>query len=359
MANRMLVSVVLLLGAGLLPTKPVQAGDGWPPFGAWAYGSGRSAVYVGHHRGHIGHFGHFRHFHRPRVYGFSSVAYWPSTFYYGAYPSYANYYVRPSYSFVYSNYGCGWPVVYQSFSLPVITPVYSAPVVVPSFSPVCATVDVAPVSQLASVQPRQLPLPDLKPSSLMQNAALQPTNLDRPRQKVQFVSTALATGPQTVPADMLEAADSILRAGGYREAATAYAQLSVRYGACDDLFVRRFVAQVASADFEQAKVIAASAQLAGFHLQRSNLPAGSLAGLGLDNEFVSARSEAMASQIYREADAESLATLGHWMHLVGDEQKSQVFLAGAAQLASLDLQIGASQDSGSAFGLGLAATAEP
>lgn len=82
-----------------------------------------------------------------------------------------------------------------------------------------------------------------------------------------------------IPHELLAAADALLQAGGYREAATAYAQLNVRYGSNNEIFTRRFVAQIAAGDIRQAAIVLASAQAAGFPLQPSDLPAGQLAAL--------------------------------------------------------------------------------
>jgi hypothetical protein len=159
--------------------------------------------------------------------------------------------------------------------------------------------------------------------------------------KAQFTTTKVGTkyigtkvSEPALPEQLLAAADAILKAGGYREAAAAYAQLSVRYGSSDLLFARRFVAQVASGDVEQAVVIAASAELAGYHLDKSSLPAETLTGLGVRESLVADRSEALAALAYRRSDdADALLALGRWMHLSGDEPRAELFIARARQIA--------------------------
>jgi hypothetical protein len=148
---------------------------------------------------------------------------------------------------------------------------------------------------------------------------------------VQLVSQTVAS--PLIPEEILNAADDIFRAGGYREAATAYAQLTVRYGASELLYTRRFLAQVASGDVEQAIVVASTAELSGMQIDRSTLPGGSLSGLGLDEEMIAARKEDLAKHAFQQADdADSLFAVARWLHLAGDDDRAEVFLARARQL---------------------------
>ena len=89
-----------------------------------------------------------------------------------------------------------------------------------------------------------------------------------PTSTASYSSSSSPTSISDIPAPLLKAADAVFEAGGYRQAATAYAQLHVQYGSSDQIFERRFVAQVACGDYDQAAVVLASAQGAGFAIER-------------------------------------------------------------------------------------------
>jgi hypothetical protein len=133
----------------------------------------------------------------------------------------------------------------------------------------------------------------------------------------------------------------MFRVGGYRHAATAYAQLHVQYGASDLIFGRRFVAQIAGGDFDQAAVVLASADSAGFHIQSLDLPGGDLNSLfDGDGEAVLRATEKLAAHaLARTDDAEVMRTIGVWLQLRGDYERSSTFLAMAEQLNAESLPL--------------------
>lgn len=378
-----------------------RAGDGFPPNGAWAYGSrpfGYSAPgHVGHVRsvgwggygwGHSGwsgyssvryraHYGgwhgHHRHHghYRAVVRGFHTLPTWnvgPAWNWYGPsfYTSYRSSFYFPTHPF----YSCGIP---YGLGLPVYSGYYVAPSVNLSVTPFCDPVSLffsAGLPTTASPAAGQVQLADYaaygvrdygSSSYRVANSAPRvagegrgavteagvPYRVAKPRvaaevpplirrhdslaSPVQLVSQTVAS--PLIPEEILNAADDIFRAGGYREAATAYAQLTVRYGASELLYTRRFLAQVASDDVEQAIVVASTAELSGMQIGRSTLPGGSLSGLGLDDETIAARKEALAKHAYRLTDdADSLFAVARWLHLAGDDDRAEVFLARARQL---------------------------
>lgn len=152
------------------------------------------------------------------------------------------------------------------------------------------------------------------------------------------VDSSLSIPPvaSAIPPQLLAAADAIMQAGGYRQAATAYAQLNVRYGSNNEIFSRRFVAQVASGDFSQAVVILASAQAAGFQLQASDLPNGQLAALLAGrSEEVTQLTERLASEALSTSNSlESMQLMGAWLTMSGDDSRAALFLAMADRLSS-------------------------
>lgn len=330
MSSKVRLFILVIASIGCFLPQSRCAADGFPPLGAWAYGSGSG---FSNHRGLGGY--------RTSFYGHS---YWPSAGVgyavarpyarhhgfrsgcfsgYSSYSYYSSYHAIPSYRFAYypsySYTQCAYypPIFapqfyatpcYTSFSLPVVVP---QQVFVPNFLSVQTATPTYTTSLLSSTSPTTSPWKT---------------------QASQLISTQ-GSHSEAIPVELLSAADAIFRAGGYREAATAYARLSVKYGSSDLLLTRRFIAQVASRDLVQAGLVAASAELAGARLDRSSLPDGSLKGLGLDASFVAQTSESLAEQAYRKPNAETLSTLGDWLNLAGDEDRAQVFLAGAAQMA--------------------------
>ena len=141
---------------------------------------------------------------------------------------------------------------------------------------------------------------------------------------------------KAIPDDLLAAADAIMQAGGYRQAGAAYAALNIRYGSSDLIFGRRFIAQVASGDLEQAAVVLASARAAGFQLNPQELPGGDLKQLfGPNQPQIAAMTERLAEQALAQPTAsEPLEMIGEWQNLAGDRLRSRMFLAMAAELSN-------------------------
>lgn len=134
----------------------------------------------------------------------------------------------------------------------------------------------------------------------------------------------------------VSAADEIFRAGNPRNAARQYAVLSLRFGASEQLLSRRFVAQVAAGEFEQAAVIASLAKLMGKSITTKMLPGESLLGLGIDPVMAEALSEAMAETVVlQRIDPERLDVVAVWLRLSGDKKRSQVFAKEAEKIREL------------------------
>ncbi|MEZ6133793.1 MAG: hypothetical protein R3C53_02675 [Pirellulaceae bacterium] len=343
MNTKKLLLLVGLAAMTCLPPKAL-AGNGFPSFGAWAYGTSGSS------------------------YGFSSLglhrasyrySYRPSCFYRSANMGYSSIYLRPSYHTFFSNYSCGYPTYYNTFYRsyrpavyvsPIVVPrVYYAPACYPTYSvysipiysstyygtPLCSTTSVGAQEAIQAIPyaARRPAIPTLPEVGVQPSAQLVSATV--PHVSLPGQGSESVVSRESVPAEILDAADAILRAGGYREAATAYAQLSVRYGVNETLMTRRFIAQIVSDDLEQAVLISASADLAGVTLSRDSLPARSLQALGVDQQLIASQSEALAARAYQAMDDhDALQTLGTWLHLAGDDERSKIFVARAKQLSS-------------------------
>ncbi len=313
-----------------------EAGDGFPPNGAWAYGSQPWGVAQSYRVGHSHHLGHSyvgwrsTAWHRPyaayrlsypRVaLGSWSYCGWGASYAYG-YPWIASpvLYVQPRYRLMYTvpSLGCGYPVYYQaSYG----NAAYG--------STLGYSVDLAGGNGFPLVQPAS----NVMPQASMLTAGNQAAVAAAPAHSVAKPVTTAAD--PSLPTELLQVVDDMLRAGGYRQAATAYAQLAVRFGPSQTLFARRFIAQVASGEFEQASLIAMSAELAGYSLDRNTVPQASLIALGLSQDTITRCTEGLAKRAYeRPQEAECLAAVGHWLHLAGDDERAELFLARAAQLS--------------------------
>lgn len=147
-----------------------------------------------------------------------------------------------------------------------------------------------------------------------------------------------------IPAELLASADAIFQAGGYQQAAAAYAQLHVRYGSSNLIFGRRFVAQVASGDYDQAAVVLVSAQGAGFPIDRS-IASGSDWNqlLAPQADAVNAWTEGLAYHALQAQGQpgtpkvdqhESLEIMATWLNLTGQPERAGLFLAMAERLSA-------------------------
>ncbi len=338
---RFKLCIALVAAFVLSPASPVKGGDGFPPFGAWVYGTGHlpaakvtrvRTVYrphaVGWHGwggyGNIGytastrvHYAGFHHHFHYRPYVSYRVGY-PSYFYYRPYPIYT----FPIYTF----------------------PVYSAPIY---YAPTCATPTIAvgygiagnqsvvnPVSKVSSLassnpttsnsvlSPTDL-APATNPADTGFSARLVSINADSPN--------AIDSG--NIPAKTLRVADTILRIGGYREAAQAYARLANKYGDSDLIYGRRFVAQAAAGDVAQAEVVLGMAEAVGFRIRAEDLPDGNLDAFLNAPVLVASITEKLASRaLERSEDPLSLKSVATWLNLSGDRERADIFLRRAEQL---------------------------
>ena len=136
----------------------------------------------------------------------------------------------------------------------------------------------------------------------------------------------------------LDSADGCLMAGDYRPAAVAFARLQVQWGASDALFTRRFVSQVGCDAWDQAAVILASAQLAGYRIAPEALPTGSLDScLAGGSAEVHRLTERLAAHALAAPDQrEAMLVMAAWSALSGDEPRAALFADMASQL-SLEL----------------------
>lgn len=338
-ARQILAAAACLAAVGM--PNQVQA-DGWPPFGAWAYGTGYPARTIhghGHHRSVVRTWGGYGHF------GYSSVRYpFPHHFYRHhvrrpiVVRSYVSYPLLHSYCFY-------RPVVtYPVVSYPVLT----YPVVVPTYSwPLCAApATMAPVSTVStaglSSSLAGQSLDSFEADSMLARVSLSPST--RVSHKVRLAAAALpesgtnlSTQDSTVspelPAKLLELVDTMVKLGAYREAGSAYARLSLRYGSSEALLLRRYVAQVLSDDLNQAEVIVNLAQAGGQTLDASSLPGGSLETFLGSAVLIDTATERLAARaLEAPGDPIPLRSIATWLKLKGDESRSAMFLARAEQL---------------------------
>ncbi len=318
---------------------------GYPPFGAWAYGTGfsrvgyfpaapwRSRTVVRQYGwGGYGNLGFsartrvaYRGLYRPVVH--YRTRYWapsfPASYTYVAgtswprfncvspviYPSYlVNYPILPTYVFPsWSTAGCAFPTVAPTTTFSISYPYLTSKLQT-------AAQPVSLVQAKTPVLSKQVVAPDVSASSVSS-------------------STLVHTKPTEPPAELLDAADAILRAGGYREAAQAYAQLSVRFGSSHQLLLRRFLARVAGGDIEQAEVIVALMAAMGDPLSPTELASLGLGDLLQDAKRQAATTERMAARALQNPnDATRMKSLATWLALAGDLQRSQLFMSRADQL---------------------------
>ena len=278
--------------------------------------------------------------------GYGSLGYgscWPRASYQINYRSYA--------PVCYTN---SWPTYYTSYYAPTYyAPTYCAPMsystyYTPSVTPViysnysgfpsCAvspSVNSFPVAAYSAKKPGL--------SSAAFRLASQPaqhanTPLAQPpvgRYVLAQATTSAATAAlDTAPEELMAAADAILAAGGYRQAAQAYAQIVVKFGNSDRLVTRRFIAQVANGDFDQAAVVSELAAANGNRLDRSDVPRGNLQiALGDSTGLIAARGEKLAAIALQQTDdAVPMLTVAHWLALSGDNPRADLFKARADQM---------------------------
>ena len=356
--------------------NPARAGDGFPPFGAWAYGTGTSA-YHGRHPHWHGHHSHWRHFHRhhshwhhpyryhrgfyPAPWTFSSAAspffaIRVRTHHYGFYHPYYYPLYYPAAPYIVSRatyqaspdiyFSSGWNVAAARDNLGTVADCGCTPIctgecgLTVSTSGSSAlpegTLSPADLSFSGVANDRVLPGEAVLGNKEATLSGVEPVLADElPLPPVAF-SSRVAYSPElpvmqsSLRGQLIDAADAILKAGGFREAATAYAQLSIRYGQSPDLLVRRFVANVLARDFEQAEVIISLVRLAEQDMLVADLGDAGLTGLLESPVLMEAATEALAARaLARRHDPIALHSIGTWLALTGDFQRSELFIDAA------------------------------
>lgn len=273
-------------------------------------------------------------------YGLGGLGYascWPRSSYYVSYRSFApvfytnysycaptyfapTYYVPSFYNSYYTPYVS--PVIYSSYysSFPTCSATPSV-----SSLPVAAYSVKKPVANSAPFRLASQPVPP----------AIQPQAPVGRYVLAQATSAAMDSAPE----DLIAAADAILAAGGFRQAAQAYAQIVVKHGNSDRLVTRRFVAQVANGDFEQAAVVVELAVANGNRINPSDLPRGNLqVALGNQGALITTRSESLAANALEKLDdSVPMLCVAHWLELSGDNERANLFKARAEQMKQVEV----------------------
>ena len=319
-------------------------------------GYSRASVYYGGF-GHSG-FGYSR-------FSYGGLGYWPRASYHVSYRSYApvfyNSYYQPAYC--YPNYSTYYapvvaPVIYSSYSVGFPT-CSVTPSVTPSIQTGVALTTYAVRKPVTSGVPLRLASQPLNQSGSISSPAdvggrFVATDSTGAASK-NLVTMSAANGVNdgaapiqvtnavldSAPVELMAAADAILSAGGYRQAAQAYAQLVVKYGNSDRLVTRRFIAQVANGDYEQAAVVVELAMANGNRIERADLPQGDLKlAIGDSGRLIGERVEGLAANALAQADdAVPMLTVAHWLALNGDDDKANLFKARAEQMQQADVAI--------------------
>lgn len=333
-------AIATLLFSSSFSTK-AQA-HGYPPFGAWAYGSAypsygyvrsrtvyRSRPVAWH--GAYGNYGfsattrvRYRYGYRPYV-GLGYPSYRLSY-------SYPGYY-RASYRYVAPAIRYYAPVYY---SVPVYTyPIISTPIVPIYTSPAfCAaapssavsTTQIGLLTKAANVQNAKA----IQISQVPLNANGLPTSIARPTTKL--VSTASASTAR-VPESLIDAADAIFKAGGFKEAARAYAELSVKFGSSAKLLERRLVSLVLNGDLAQAEIVVSLAEMQQIELRGHGLGMRGLKSFVNSAVLYEAATESLAKRAFENPkDSLALKTIATWLRMSADHERANLFFAAAEAL---------------------------
>lgn len=130
-------------------------------------------------------------------------------------------------------------------------------------------------------------------------------------------------------------ADEMFAIGGYEQAASAYARLTVRYGDHEQLAVRRFIALVASGDLDQASIVYELSVANGRPLTSSALPSGLSALYGTGSANRKNHIETLARYaLNRDSDALPLHMVGTWLDLDGQHERAVTFHQRAAMITA-------------------------
>ena len=270
--------------------------------------------------------------------GYGSIGYgscWPRASYFASYRSYAPVYYT-NYSYYTPSYYA--PACYNTYYTPNVSPVIYSNVY--SGFPSCAVAPSSSSLPMAAYSVKK-PVTSSLPFRLASQPVQQVPQVQAPAGRyvlAQATSTS-ASALDTAPEELIAAADAILAAGGYRQAAQAYAQIVVKHGNSDRLVTRRFIAQVANGDFEQAAVVVELAGVNGNRIDRSDLPKGDLQiALGNSGDLIASRSEGLAANaLQKSEDAVSMLSVAHWLALSGDEELSELFKARADQMQHVEV----------------------
>jgi hypothetical protein len=338
----------------LIASAAVSQAHGWHGFGCHGYG------FTGHGYG----FGLNHHSFSPSVYnpgwssysrasfyssyGYAGLGYrscWPRVNCFYSYrsfaPVYYNYYVPTYYAPVYYP-----PAYYNTYVAPVIySNVYS------SFPSCSVTPTPSSVSPYAVRKPVTNSVPFRLASQPTQSGQLQAGQLQagqlqfsQPVQRSRasaghyVLAQASSAALDTAPEELIAVADAILAAGGFRQAAQAYAQIVVKHGNSDRLVTRRFIAQVANGDFEQAAVVVELAAATGNSINLGDVPQGNLqSALGDSINLIATRCESLAANALQKSDdAIPMLTVAHWLALSGDQERADLFKARAEQMKQVE-----------------------
>ncbi len=326
--------------------RPSIYNPGWNRSSFYGSNFYRSSYYGGIGYGGIGYWprsSYISYSYAPRFY---SSCYWPSAYYSSFYTPayYPTFYYNTYYTPVVA------PVYYSTFSLGFPTCSVTQP---SGVSP--SLVNPSLVGNVATYTARK-PATNAKSTNSQFRLASQPVQqaanqLDFSGRLVAKDQPAAVVAPASIsssnpafdsaPAELVEIADAILAAGGYRQAAQAYAQLVVKYGNSDRLVTRRFIAQVANGDYEQAAVVVDLAIANGNRLGRGDLPKGDLGlALGDAGSLIGQRVEGLAANALAQSnDAVPMLAVAHWLALGGDDERADLFKARAEQLQMADTGI--------------------
>ncbi len=262
-------------------------------------------------------------------YGYGGLGCWPRSSYYVGYRSFAPVY--------YTNFNyCAptWiaPVYYGSYYTPYVAPVIYSNVY--SAFPSCAVTPAANSFPTASYAVKK-PVASSAPFRLANQTIQSPVR----NAGGKYVIASTGAAMDTAPEELLAAADAILAAGGYRQAAQAYAQIVVKHGNSDRLVTRRFVAQVANGDYEQAAVVVELAKANGNRIDQSDLPQGDLkVALGDKQDLIASRCEGLAANALAKADdATAMLAVAHWLALSGDVARAELFKTRAEQMTQVEV----------------------
>lgn len=339
--------------------------------------SNPASAFHGHHAGHV----HISSYGYGGYYGYGAPLYYPShsrmmSSYWGGLPSYAPYSLFPAPRVTYTSYYRSvyyrplWrplclvrrPVVVSTYSPIVYSPIYysvPSPTYVPAVPSCCDGGSVIESDVIHSVSnPSSIDRAALMSSSVVDvRSQLTSPSIVLPRPVDVSVDNVAGTGhfvssssvssslgssqaavQNSVPADLIQTVDAMFQSGRYSEAAAAYARLAVFFGDCDALTARRFAAQVAAGDCNQAAVIYELAMAQQRPIAASEMPAGGLKGLygSRHNDRASHVDRLALAALENPSDPVPLAMVGTWLILDGQADRAEPLLRKAAALQGSD-----------------------